>query len=226
VEIDKEALENLNKEGMPIVNEPITLKFMTGKSPVTAHDYNEVTVWKEYAKLSNINIEWELVQSDGLEEKRNLALASGSLPDVFYTSHMPPADLLKYGEQGVFVSLNDLITEYMPNLTSLFEKYPETKKGITFPDGNIYSLPTIHDPDFLEVNLGMSHWIREDWLGQLGMDLPKTTDEYYEYLKAVKETDLNGNGIADEIPFGAHSPAGIKDVLKGAFVHRFLLQCP
>lgn len=34
------------------------------------------------------------------------------------------------------------------------------------------------------------------------MDMPTTTEEFYQVLKAFKEAgDLNGNGKADEIPF-------------------------
>lgn len=203
--------------GMPIVDEPITLKFMTGKSPSTADDYNELLIWKEYEKMTNIKIDWGLVAVQGLEEKRNISLAGGNIPDVYYTASMPNSDLQKYGDQGIFVALNDLIDEHMPNLTKLLDEDPSLRAGLTFPDGNIYSLPTIHDPEYLEVRLGMAFWIREDWLEELGMDLPETTDDFYEYLKAVKETDLLGDGSGKEVPFGAHNLAGLKDVMKGSF---------
>src|SRR5699024_5510396 len=121
-------------------------------------------VWKEYADMTNINIDWGLEPKESVSEKRNLALANENLPDVFYTASMPEGDLLKYGKQGMFLTLNDMIEEYMPNLTALFEEYPSIRKGLTFPDGNIYSLPTIYSPDFPSVLIGSKLWIREDWL--------------------------------------------------------------
>lgn len=216
-ESEREVPENFNETGMPIVNEPITLHFMTGKEPTTADDYNEVTVWKTYQEMTNIEINWEMMPKEGLEEKRNLALASGSLPDVFYTGYMPNDDLVKYGEQGVFLRLNDLIEEHMPNLTALLEEYPEIKKGITFPDGNIYGLPTIYDPEFPSLLIGSKLWVREDWLEALDMEIPETTDEFYEYLKAIKGADLNGNGKDDEIPYGGTSISGLRQWLAGSF---------
>lgn len=216
-EIEGVELENFNETGMPIVNEPITLKFMAGKGAQNADDYNETLLWKTYEKMTNIHIEWELVSSDGREEKRNIALAGGTLPDVFYTMDIPNHDLLKYGQQGMFIKLNDLIEEYMPNLSALLEKYPDIRKGATFPDGNIYSIPTIYDPEFTSVIMGHKLWIRQDWLDQLEMDMPETIDDFYKYLKEVKETDLNKNGKHDEVPYGATSIGGIRDVLKGAF---------
>ncbi|MBO0993331.1 extracellular solute-binding protein [Bacillus sp. SD088] len=219
-EINEDDLENFNATGMPIVNEPITLKFMAGKSPLSAENYNETLLWKTFEEMSNIHIDWELVPtspSDGRDEKRNLALAGGTMPDVFYTMAMPNEDLLKYGQQEIFVKMNDLIEEYMPNLSELLEQYPEIRKGATFPDGNIYAIPTIYDPEFTSVLLGSKGWIRKDWLEQLEMDMPETIDDFYNYLKAVKETDLNGNGKQDEVPYGATSISDLRNILKGAF---------
>ena len=43
--------------------------------------------------------------------------------------------------------------------------------------------------------------INQNWLDQVGMDLPTTVDEFTDILYAFKEAgDLNGNGEADEIP--------------------------
>jgi len=209
--------ENFHKEGFPIVDEPIKLEFMTGKAPTTAEDYNEVLIWQEYEDMTNIEIDWGLTPKEGLTEKRNLSLGSENLPDAYHTAGMPVMDLLKYGEQGTFVELSDLIEEYMPNLTEVLDEYPDIRKGITFPDGGIYGIPTVYDPDFPSLLIGAKFWIREDWLKELDMDVPETTDEYYEYLKAVKETDLLGDGSGDEIPFGATTISQLRQVLTGAF---------
>ena len=215
--VDVTESDNFNKEGFPIVDEKITLNFMTGRPPTTADDYNDVLIWKEYEEMTNIHIDWGLVPREGIEERRNLALVGEGLPDAFYRTWMPNEDLARYGDQGVIVDLTDLIEEYMPNLTAMLDKYPEIRKGITFPDGGIYGLPTIYDPDFTSLIVGAKFWIRQDWLDQLDMDIPETTDEFYEYLKAVKETDLNGNGEHDEIPYGGTSINGLRNYLAGAF---------
>lgn len=212
--LEEDRLKNLNKTDMPIVDEKIDIDFFVGKFTGTADDWNDVLIWEKFEEMSNIHINWELVPREGLNEKRNLALANEDLPDVFYTAYMPTGDLLKYGKQGSFLKLNDLIEEYMPNLTALMEEYPSIRKGITFPDGNIYSLPTIYSPDFPSVLIGTKLWIREDWLEALEMDIPETTEEFYQYLKAVKEQDPgNNNGI----PFGDNTIAELRGWLNGAF---------
>jgi ABC-type glycerol-3-phosphate transport system substrate-binding protein len=46
-------------------------------------------------------------------------------------------------------------------------------------------------------------WINKVWLDKIGKDIPKTTDEFYEVLKAFRDNDMDGDGdTTDEIPFG------------------------
>src|SRR5699024_2897920 len=145
-----------------------------------------VLIWNEYEKMTNIDVNWEMVPHEGLAERRNLSL-SGDLPDAYHSAVIPATDLYKYGNQGTFIRLNDLIDEHAPNFKKILEENPEIEKAITFPDGNIYSFPLIYDPDFSALRISEGPWIREDWLGELGMENPETTEEFYEYLKAVKE---------------------------------------
>jgi putative aldouronate transport system substrate-binding protein len=42
--------------------------------------------------------------------------------------------------------------------------------------------------------------INTHWLDVLGLEMPKTIDDFYQVLKAFKTQDPNGNGKADEIP--------------------------
>src|SRR5699024_6618694 len=76
-------------------------------------------------------------------------------------------------------------------------------KGLTFPDGHIYSIPTIYSPDFESLLIGAKGWVNKEFLDELDMENPETTDEFYEYLKAIKEQDVNGDGENNEIPLGS-----------------------
>lgn len=215
--ISTESVDNVNKEGFPIVKEPVDLTFFTGKYEPNLDDYEETLVFKTYQEKSGVNVNFNEVPFGTLTEKRNLALASGEYPDAFYSARIPSADLYKYGKQGIFLPLNDLIEEYAPNIKAAMEAHPDIKKGLTMPDGNIYSLPSYYSPDFLPMLIGKPVWVKGEWLEKLGMEEPKTIDEFYQYLKAVKETDLNGNEKKDEIPLSATSIAQIMDSLKGSW---------
>ncbi|MFD1849559.1 extracellular solute-binding protein [Oceanobacillus bengalensis] len=211
------SADNVNKEGFPIVKEEIDLTFFTGKYEPNLDDYEETLVFKTYAEQTGVNVTFDEVPFGTLTEKRNLALASGEYSDVFYSARIPAADLYTYGQQGIFVPLNDLIDEYAPNLKAVMEKHPDIKKGLTMPDGNIYSVPSYYSPEFLPMLIGKPIWVKDSWLEQLDMEEPKTIDDFYAYLKAVSETDLNGNGENDEIPFSASNVNQIVNSIKGAW---------
>lgn len=206
----EEELENLNETGMPIVNEEINLEFFAGQAPATNPDWNDVLIFNEYEKMTNINIKWQMVPHDSIAEQRSLALGSGSLPDAFHSAQIGLADLAKYGEQGVFIPLNDLIDQFAPNFKKILDENPVIKESITMPDGNIYSFPLISDPNFASHRIQARPFIKQDWLDELGMDMPKNTDQFYEYLKAVKE-ELN------ETPFGGPYIDTLVNYLRGSF---------
>ena len=64
---------------------------------------------------------------------------------------------------------------------------------ITTPNGNIYSLPNVDGSLHVQYNM--------KWLDNLGLEMPTTTEEFYQVMKAFKEQDANGNGdLNDEIP--------------------------
>lgn len=190
--------DNFNAEGMPIVNEKITLSGLGSKAPVHAKDWNEMAMFEEMEKRSNIHIEWETVDAASFEEKRNLIISGGEYPDIFMRGGFTAKDDLTYGSQGVLMPLNDLLEKYAPNFTALMEEYPEIRKTITCADGNIYSLPNIN---MVKGATTFKTWINQTWLDNLNLEMPQTTEELYEVLKAFKEQDANGNGDPnDELP--------------------------
>lgn len=213
----EEPSSNFNPTGLPIVKEPITLKMIAGKAPTTAPDWKQTMLWQEYEKMTNIKVDWEMIPSDTMSEKRNILLAGSDYPHAFFTAAIPPADLQKYGQQGVFIKLNDLIDAHAPNLKAILDKYPDVKKGLTMPDGNIYSFPTIYDPEFTSVLSSSKMWIKKSWLDALNLKEPETTEEFHQMLKAFKEKDPNKNGKPDEIPYQAVGIDTFHSYLKGAW---------
>ncbi|NMM53550.1 extracellular solute-binding protein [Paenibacillus aquistagni] len=211
----EERLQKMNAEGMPIAKETMNVKAFAAKL-YASQDWNNLMLWKEYEKMTNIHIEWDTVATDGLKEKRNILMAGGDYPEMFFASAFAKTDLIKYGSQGTFLKLNDLIDKHAPNFKKIMEDYPIVKKGIAMPDGSIYGFPTIYDPAFKSLHYG-TPWIKQDWLDNLGLKAPTNLDELYNVLKAFKENDPNKNGKQDEIPWGSRGVTAILNFLKGSF---------
>jgi putative aldouronate transport system substrate-binding protein len=203
----------------PITKEKVTLKVLVvGHPRVEDFSTNEFTKW--YEEKTNVHIDWEVVPSDGAEQKLNLVLASGDLPDIIFGFNLTQTQLMIYGEQGLFQDMSKLIEQYGPNTKKMFADLPQIKDAITAPGGKIYALPQINA--CYHCSMRYKIWIYKPWLDKLGLSVPKTTDEFYEVLKAFKTKDPNGNGKADEIPF-ATTPkttgGGLEYNLMNSFVY-------
>lgn len=208
------ASGNLNLEGFPIVNETITLTAMVNRHS-TQPEWGDILAWQEYEKMTNIKIEWDSVPSTSVAEKRNLALATNNLPDLFYRASVPDADVAKYGAEGAFIELNDLIASYAPNFTRIMEEFDDVRKGIPMADGKIYSFPGLSNTLPVEINPKL--YINQKWLSAVGEELPTTTDELFDVLVAFRDGDPNKNGINDEIPWTASSLENILRTLRGSY---------
>ncbi|MDR2477017.1 MAG: extracellular solute-binding protein, partial [Treponema sp.] len=64
-------------------------------------------------------------------------------------------------------------------------------------DGNIYFIPKNNEQ--IGNLYHLRSWINKNWLDKLGLDMPKTTDEFRKTLEAFASKDPNGNGLKDEI---------------------------
>lgn len=206
----------MNATGFPIVKQPITLKAMVMKTGSHAnYDYAALPIWTEYEKMTGIKIEFEQVMNTQITEKRNLAFASGDLPDIFYRSSIPDADISKYGEQGMLIKLEGMLPQYAPNFKKIVDRLEDVRKGIYTTNGNIFALPSCTDAYTIETS--RRYFINKKWMDKVGMKMPTTTDDLYNLLKAFKDKDANGNGKQDEIPLTSHSYWGVLDEFKGSF---------
>ncbi|MFD0670808.1 extracellular solute-binding protein [Cohnella sp. GCM10027633] len=155
----------------------------------------------------DVSFDWRTVPYEGAREKRQISLASGNYPDAYmltaYIDQFSQADLLRYGKQGKFYPLNDLIERYAPHIKEAFEKEPDLRAMSTAPDGNVYGLPAYSE--CYHCSYPNKLWINTKWLDKLGLRMPETTDQLRDVLRAFKTGDPNGNGIADEVPLSGSS---------------------
>ena len=192
VDKDKNTETNFNKTGLPIVKEKETFTIAVSQiSSLKAAAEKECV--KQAEEKTNIHIEWVEIPASGWNEKTNIMFSTDSLPDAI----IGDVDIARNFEQ--LAVLDDLLKDYAPNVTAFFDTRDDYPNALKAPDGTIRTLPigdeSIH-------NIIDSHlWINQNWLDKLNLTMPTTPEELKEVLKAFKEKDPNGNGIADEIPF-------------------------
>jgi putative aldouronate transport system substrate-binding protein len=197
---------NMYLTGERIVKEPVTYRLLYQSQQATLPhvDPNEMPYYVDVAERTGVNMVFEGVPREIGPERLATTFASGDLPDVFINI-ITDNDKLTYGPVGALLGVNDYL-EYMPLFTDLLENEPLSKAIITCPDGNIYTIPQINMWSTWPgdgVYIASQAFVNGKWLDQLGMDVPETTDEFADYLRGVRDNDMNGNGDPnDEIPLG------------------------
>lgn len=165
---------------------------------MTSND--EAYFCKYWEEKTGTDIEWIDISGGTKDEKFTLMIAGGEpYPDaIVYKWPSVEGGPELYYEDGIIVDLAEYIPECMPNLNAFLDAHPTIRSRITNNEGQILYLPTMRDDTELLTYQGPS--IRGDWLEKLELEVPKTTEDLYNVLKAFKEKDPNGNGEADEIP--------------------------
>lgn len=173
---------------------------LNGNAAATMKNYNEIAAYKELEKKTGTKVDFQHPPVGQEKDQFNLMIASGNLPDVieYGWSSAPkgPDSLIK---DKRIIRLNELIAKNAPNLTKLLNERPELRKMITTDEGNIYVMPFLMGDDLLGVVNGPV--IRQDWLDKVNLQVPKTIADWEKMLSAFRDTDLNGNGKKDEIPY-------------------------
>ena len=141
---------------------------------------------KNLQKETGITIEFQHPAVGQTSEAFNLLLGKTELPDVIEYNWLGysggPEKAIK---DGVIIALNDVIDQYCPNLKAYLAANPEIDKMVKTDDGTYYCFPFIRGGDMLLTSMGPM--IRQDWLTELGLEVPTTIDEWETVLTAFKE---------------------------------------
>ncbi|WP_029390125.1 extracellular solute-binding protein [Paenibacillus peoriae] len=146
---------------------------------------------KQFGDPNGIELSYVPVPRSEDVQKLNVMMASGEVPDIIFT--YDENLVYKYAQQGGLHGLGQLLDEHGPNLKAYLGK--DTLAYGTF-DGKQYAIPA------KRLNVGKyASFIRQDWLDELKLPMPQTTEEVYKTLKAFKEKKP-GNSGDQVIPLG------------------------
>lgn len=173
------------------LKEKATLTGMISFPPNTESNPNNRTIFKRLQEKTNVEIEWTAIQGDQWGDKITLNMANPkTLTDFIFTAGFGDSDLLKYADQGIIIPLEEYIDAYMPNLSAVFEKYPEYRTMSTDSEGHIWALPWIEQlgsgKTAIQTIDNMS-FINKKWMDFLGLEMPTTVDEFEQVLIAFRD---------------------------------------
>lgn len=144
-----------------------------------------------------LGIDLKLTMLPSSENDRNVKLnataASNSLPDMFTVNRDVWLNMIN---QNLIAEVGDMY-ELMPHRTEIMHN--ADARNYTTIDGKEFGFAT---PGAIPKNEGVL--IRKDWLDNLGLEVPKTLDEFFNVMKAFTFDDPDGNGKNDTWGFGTY----------------------
>jgi len=147
-------------------------------------------IWKEYEKKTGIHINWTEIPESAMNDRKNVIMSSGELPDAFWHVTWTNDELNKYGSQGLFTNIQPYIDKDAPNLKKLLTQ--DVKGGlasITMPDNGIYSMPWVMT-DLPQANARF--YLNKNWLTAASLQTPTTIDDLTKTFAAFKKQNPNG----------------------------------
>ncbi len=140
---------------------------------------------REYFK-----IDFDVTQTTSASDFKSIAFMGGVMPDVFYQMYMSSNQQTEMGDNnGFLLNLEPYMTSsVMPNLTRIFNAYPNAKKTLQTSTGAIYGMGAFNNPNDANVKF----YINQRWLNEAGLSMPTTLDEFETVLAAFKS---RGDGV-------------------------------
>ena len=140
--------------------------------------------FQQMQERTGITVEWQCPNKQTAAENFNLMIASGDWTDMvtglggMYTTGLNGAL-----EEGIIQDLTDVVRENMPAYQNVLASNEEYTVDTKLDDGRIAAIYGLQAEGY-PASVGMA--IRKDWLDDLGMDLPRTYDQYHDVLTAFK----------------------------------------
>ena len=161
--------------------------------------------WATMEKEFNVDYTVDWVPADAsYDQKQDLMLASGDLPDVMQVKLITRPSALRAIAAGAFWDITDELGD--------FSKYPNFKKYTT-PEA--WTLSKVKGRNYIvprtRGHIENAMWIRGDWLDKLGLKAPATVEEFAAAVTAMARADLDGNGRVDTVglvPMASYFSAG------------------
>ncbi|MBE5842744.1 MAG: extracellular solute-binding protein [Butyrivibrio sp.] len=161
---------------------------------VWSNDYvenpNELKAIQKMEELTNVHVNWQVVDAASAQEQFGLMLASGEYPDIIRDcGTYYPGGTEKGVQDGVLVDLTDVAEKYMPTYTALRKSNPQLEKDTVTDEGKIVGTRTIasYFGDIRGERVWAGMALRGDWLQELGLEVPRTIDQWETVLTAFKE---------------------------------------
>ncbi|MEO3747679.1 extracellular solute-binding protein [Plantactinospora sp. B5E13] len=171
--------------------EPLTFSMLYNNHP-NYPNRKDWLFWSELNKRTGVTIDTVEVPLSDYEQKRGLMIGAGEAPMIIPKTY--PGQEAPFVASGALLPVSEYI-DLMPNFKDKMEKWNLKADIDTLrqADGKFYILPGLHENVWPDYSLA----IRTDILEELNLQIPKSWDEFYTVLKAMKAKYPNQYPFSD-----------------------------
>lgn len=179
--------QNNNTDAASEQEPPLELFLMYNFDGVEFPEENNI-VQQKLEELTNTKLTVHALPGPAFEERLPVMIASGDMPDAvpIPRRHQKLPYVIQAVQDGLFWEIGPYLDQF-PNLSMINSKIYD---NIAY-DGKTYGIPRVRPM------ARRAYQYRADWLENLGMEEPKTVDQYYEMLRAFTFDDPDQNGQDD-----------------------------
>lgn len=183
--------------------DPVTLKIElfdrnntpAGADPITNNFFTKY-IQENFGDPNNIKIEWVTIPRSEEVDKLNVLMAANQAPDLVFTYDTSTVE--RYVKDGGLTDLGPYIEQYGQNLKKLLGE-------------DVLSYGVFQDAQYAIVakrviEAQISTFVRQDWLDELNLPVPTTTEQFYDTLVAFKQAKPNAFAFGGQMDFFHISP--------------------
>lgn len=158
---------------------------LQGAAASLVENLDETPLYKKMQENLDLDIEFTHPSGGSLSEKFNILMAAPEFPDMIQYNWLTyPGGPQKAIDEGVIIDLYEH-KDKIPNLMKYLDANPDIKKLCETNEGQLFAFPFVRGDESLQVSWGMA--LRQDWLSELGLEVPETISEWEAVLTAFKE---------------------------------------
>ncbi len=161
----------------------------------------KASIQEKIKEETGYTIKLNIYPRNEYNEKIRMLALSGELNGLIRTFGI--SDLLRMKQDGVIEPITTALEGQ-----EFWEKIPEDGRSVMFYDDEYWGFPMGYNQTMF------TRSFRKDWLDNLGLEVPKTIDDFAKAMEAFTEEDPDQNGIKDTGGFVSSKTWNLQDIFQ------------
>ncbi len=145
--------------------------------------YAENAAYQKAQEVTGVKIKFTHPAVGKANEQFNLLMSADTLPDMIQYAAYYSGGVYKGYEDGAFVDLTPYLETCAPDYLALINENDDIRREI-YKNGKVVTF------ELIATEIDVPYYrpmVREDWLKEFNLEIPKTLDDYEAYFEAIKK---------------------------------------